>query len=95
MTAVFLSISQITFKKMITQINGVEITPQMAKVLTRWYNADHRNDTVPAGYVRELTVLQDFLCRQLDELAEEEHPKLNKMLAAVINLKDDFRELAV
>jgi hypothetical protein len=33
-----------TFKKMTTQINGVEITPQMAKVLTRWYNADHRSE---------------------------------------------------
>ena len=93
-TAVFLYYMLKNPKNMTTQVNGVEITPQITEVLTRWYgNAISREDSRPFYYVKELSILQDFLCRMVYEV--DEYSEFRQMISTVTNLKDDFQELAV
>ena len=78
--------------KMTTQINGVEITPQMAEIFEKWYNnAISWDDTVPFYYVKSLQQIQDFFCRTLRH--SEDKSEISNMITVIINIKDDLERL--
>jgi hypothetical protein len=73
-----------------TEINGIEITPEMVEVFDKWYgNAISAEDTLPYGYVKELGKLQEFFCHMIYDI--DEHPELKRHISFVTNLKDDLK----
>ena len=75
-----------------TQVNGVEITPQMAKVFDRWYDSKIPGNELVSYYWQKLGEIQDYFCRQLDEF-EADKDTLIDMIMLLISIKDDFRML--
>jgi len=76
-----------------TIIEGVEITPAIAEILKKWFIFNPNiEDSYPEYYVTELSDMQDYFCRKLDE-DPEELQTIKVMLLFIIALKDDFKQL--
>ncbi len=74
-----------------TEINGVEITPEMAEVLKSWY--DYSPDfeiSTPERYEKQLAKVQDCLTRILLNLEDVSKNTLESCLSGVICIKDDL-----
>ena len=80
---------------MITQINGIEITPNMAEVLNEWYSDKIVENTQPSIYFEWLSEIQDYLTRDLTDTGynEKKFPILIECLDTIIQIKDDFKKL--
>jgi len=78
-----------------TQINGVEITPQMAGVFKEWYDQSVVENTQPYIYTRWLSQIQDFLTRILIDMDDDDEDvsKAKNCLEKTIQIKDDFEKL--
>jgi hypothetical protein len=72
-----------------TQVNGIEITPAIAEVLEKWYgDANSYDETLPFEYVKELSSIQDFLCRMIYDV--DVHPELKRAISVIMSIKDDM-----
>ena len=77
-----------------TIIEGVEITPAIAEILKKWFIFNPNiEDFYPEYYVTELSDMQDYFCRKLDDTDIEELAKIKHMLLIIIALKDDMKLL--
>jgi hypothetical protein len=76
-----------------TVIEGVEITPQISEILKKWFIFNPRIDeSYPEYYALQLGVIQDYLCRKLDEY-DAELEEIRQMLIIIVSMKDDFKQL--
>ena len=77
-----------------TIIEGVEITSAIAEILKKWliFNPDIE-DSYPEYYVMELSEMQDYFCRKLDNTDKDELATIKRMLLIIITLKDDMKQL--
>ena len=81
---------------MITQVNGVEITPRIATILKKWYDCNMIENSHPYWYENILSRIQDYLTRILvsdapDKIIDEK--LLKEYIGEIIYMKDDFQEL--
>jgi len=74
------------------QVNGVEITPNMAKILNKWYPSKHIDDAYPYLYSKWLSKIQDYLTRNLVDMGDNDEnlPVVKECLNMTIVMKDDF-----
>jgi hypothetical protein len=77
-----------------TIVDGVEITPQMAKVLHVWYDYSFFEDMPPVWYAETLSKIQDYLTRLLvdnTDNTEEELLELKDCISCLLQLRDDMK----
>jgi hypothetical protein len=72
-----------------TMIDGVEITPEIAKRLTKWY-ASEWDKSYPEMFVDDLSETQDCLTRMLIDGTKVTEGTIKRCLGYVIALKDDL-----
>lgn len=78
-------------KNVVTKIGEVEITPQIASVLEKWFQAD-LEETEIDKHIQWMNHIQDFLCRVIvDESPDPEVAK--SCLAKLLIIKDILCEL--
>jgi len=73
-----------------TQINGIEITPQMAAMLKSWYQSP--GESQPECYVRWISKIQDYLMRVWVDKDDDDDdiPQLKECVSALMVIKDDL-----
>jgi hypothetical protein len=76
-----------------TTVNGIEITPEMAEVLRRWYDYPCIEDMEPCLYIRWLSDIQDYLTRVWVDKSDdaEDIPTLKECVNRLIEIKDDLK----
>ena len=72
-----------------TTVNGVEITPAIAEVLSSWYETD--DETKPEVYAGWLSEIQDCLTCILLDTCKVDNNQIQNCLGNVIYLKDELR----
>ena len=76
-------------------IDGVEITSEIAEVLSEWYGRSNPEDIIPIMYSNWLGKVQDYLTRvwvDKDEDAED-MSALKECVDMTIQIKDSFSRL--
>jgi len=74
-----------------TMLEGVELTPETAEILRKWY--EDSNDTAIARYVRWLAKIQDYLTRAWVERDEDDDGEFKDCVGCLILIKDDLERL--
>jgi bacterioferritin (cytochrome b1) len=78
---------------MTTQIDGVEITPEMVKVLRYWYDIDLDGENRLECLVEYLGKVQDFITKSILEMSLPGKEEQEECLSGVISIKDDLKSL--
>ena len=74
-----------------TQVNGVEIMPEIVNVLNDWNgNSDSWEDTVPYHYIQELGKIQDHLFRMINNV--DTLQELQPSISLLVSIKDDLKK---
>jgi len=74
-----------------TQINGIEITPEMAELLEEWFEEDRESS--PSIFVKYLNSIQDLLCRVLIDHNLVKEADVKDCISSIICIKDNFNRL--
>jgi hypothetical protein len=77
-----------------TSVNGVEITPKMAKVLESWYEGcTSIENTYPYYFVEHISLIQDYLTDLWLDTEDDDPnvPKLKSYLNTLMFLKSQLK----
>lgn len=74
-------------------IDGFEINEQVIKVLKDWSPENNLNESRARKFIDELTELQDFLSRKIEDFDSEEFLTIGSLLSNIVFMKDSLREV--
>jgi hypothetical protein len=76
--------------EMKTEVNGVEITPEMAEALKEWYDTDG-GEAMPEYFIHCLSHVQDCMTRYLIGSNPLSEAELKDCVSEIIFVKDELK----